>query len=69
VKGGSLFPAWLDRAFQRPPFIETTAMKTITTCVALSFLLALSACNTMQGFGKDVSKAGDKIENKAEKSK
>jgi entericidin A len=44
-------------------------MKTITTCVALSFLLALSACNTMQGFGQDVSKAGNKIENKAESNK
>jgi len=44
-------------------------MKTITTCVALSFLLALSACNTMQGFGEDVSKAGNKIENKADSKK
>jgi len=44
-------------------------MKIITTCVALSFLFALSACNTMQGFGEDVSKAGNKIENKAESSK
>lgn len=44
-------------------------MKTITTCVALSFLLALSACNTMAGLGQDVSKAGDKLENKAERSK
>ena len=69
MKGGLLFPAWLDRALQLPTFLETKAMKTITTCVALSFLLALSACNTMQGFGKDVSKAGDKIENKADKSK
>jgi len=44
-------------------------MKTITTCVALSFLLALSACNTMQGFGQDVSKAGNKIEDKADSKK
>lgn len=44
-------------------------MKTITTLVALSFLLALGACNTMQGFGQDVSKAGNKIEDKAETKK
>jgi predicted small secreted protein len=44
-------------------------MKTITTCVAVSFLLLLSACNTMEGLGQDVSKAGNKIENKAATSK
>ena len=44
-------------------------MKTITTFVALSFVLLLSACNTMQGLGEDVSKAGNKIENKAQSSK
>ena len=30
---------------------------------------SLSACNTMAGVGKDVEKAGDKIENKAEDCK
>jgi entericidin A len=44
-------------------------MKTIITGVAAAFLLALSACNTMQGFGEDMSKAGNKIENKAESKK
>jgi predicted small secreted protein len=29
---------------------------------ALMTLLALSACNTIQGIGKDVQKAGEKIE-------
>jgi predicted small secreted protein len=48
---------------------RTQAMKTITTFVALTFLLALGACNTMQGFGEDVSKAGNKIESKAESKK
>jgi predicted small secreted protein len=37
--------------------------------VRLSALIAalslLAACNTMQGFGKDVKKVGDKIENAA----
>jgi entericidin A len=29
----------------------------------------MSGCNTVQGFGKDMSKLGDKIENKAEEKK
>ena len=44
-------------------------MKTITTVVALSFLLALGACNTMHGFGQDMNKAGNKIEDKADSKK
>ena len=32
-------------------------------------VMSLSACNTMQGLGKDISKLGDKIENKAEEKK
>lgn len=30
-------------------------------------LVGLSACNTMRGFGKDLSKVGQKIENAAER--
>jgi entericidin A len=37
----------------------------------LSFMLVMMAfltgCNTVEGFGKDVSKAGDKIESAAKK--
>lgn len=29
---------------------------------------ALTACNTMEGFGKDVEKTGEKIEDSAEKN-
>jgi entericidin A len=36
--------------------------------IAVGFL-GLSGCNTMEGLGKDVSKLGDKIENKAEEKK
>ncbi len=32
-------------------------------------LIALSGCNTMAGFGKDVEKLGSKIEKKAEEKK
>lgn len=30
---------------------------------------SLSGCNTMEGFGKDLKKVGDKIEKKAEEKK
>ncbi|KFL37097.1 entericidin A/B family lipoprotein [Arenimonas donghaensis] len=36
---------------------------------ALLAAFALSGCNTVQGFGKDVSKAGDELEEAAEEAK
>jgi predicted small secreted protein len=33
----------------------------------LCFVLLLAACNTMQGFGKDVQKGGEAIEKAAKK--
>ena len=42
-------------------------MKTIATLIALSFALALAGCNTVRGFGQDVQKVGDKIEEKAKR--
>ena len=38
-------------------------MKTIVIMLATVF--ALVACNTMEGAGKDIEKAGDKIQQKA----
>lgn len=42
-----------------------------TNMVFMTILLmagmALSACNTVEGFGKDLSKLGDKIADKADK--
>ena len=35
-------------------------------CLVLMTML-LSACNTMEGFGRDVEKVGNKIENAAKK--
>lgn len=32
-------------------------------------VFGMAGCNTVQGFGKDMSKLGDKIENKAEEKK
>lgn len=37
--------------------------------ITAGVVLNLGGCNTMQGLGKDVSKLGDKIENKAEEKK
>ena len=34
-----------------------------------STMFVLSACNTMEGFGKDVQKVGGKIEQKADEKK
>ena len=42
-------------------------MKTIATLLALSFTLALAACNTLRGAGQDIQKAGNVIEDAAKK--
>ena len=42
-------------------------MKTIATLIALSFAFALAGCNTVAGVGKDVQKAGEKVEDAAKK--
>jgi predicted small secreted protein len=43
--------------------------KFISAFFALAFALGLAGCNTIEGVGKDVSKAGDKIEEAAKKNK
>ena len=35
--------------------------------VAFAFTIPLAGCNTMKGAGQDVQKAGQKVENAAEK--
>ena len=42
-------------------------MKTIAALLAVAFLLA--ACNTVEGFGQDLKKAGSKIEDTANRKK
>ena len=37
--------------------------------LAIIGILALSGCNTMEGFGKDLKQLGSKIEKKAEEKK
>jgi predicted small secreted protein len=47
----------------------TTVKTLLSIVVTLVALLSLSACNTIEGIGKDISRAGDKIEETAKKSK
>jgi len=43
-------------------------MKKLLTIMALAAWIALLAgCNTMHGLGEDISKSGDKIQDKAER--
>jgi entericidin B len=48
-------------------------MKSIKAVIAMfvgaSFLLALGACNTMEGAGKDVKAAGSKVESESAEHK
>jgi predicted small secreted protein len=38
-----------------------------TLALLLATVIGLAACNTMAGFGKDMEKAGEKIQDKAKK--
>ncbi|MGK6321221.1 entericidin A/B family lipoprotein [Sphingomonas sp. DT-204] len=44
-------------------------MRKITAAFALAAVLALGACNTVEGVGKDVSSAGDTVAKTADDSK
>ncbi len=44
-------------------------MKKVALAFCLMSSLALSACNTVAGFGQDLSKAGDQLEETAEEAK
>ena len=43
--------------------------KLLVSLSSLAFVLGLVGCNTIEGMGKDIGKAGDKIEETAKKSK
>jgi predicted small secreted protein len=42
-------------------------LKRLTVLMLALTMIALSACNTVQGVGKDVQKAGEKLEDAAKK--
>lgn len=44
-------------------------MKQVLRVFAILAIFNLAACNTMSGFGKDMSKLGGKIEQKADEHK
>ena len=44
-------------------------MKTVVTLLALCFAFGLAGCNTVQGAGQDIQKAGSAVENAATKKK
>ena len=46
------------RSMLMPNFIKRTMISALT----IGILLALGGCNTMQGLGKDVEKAGEAIQ-------
>ena len=41
----------------------------IAAIIGASFVLGLAACNTIEGAGKDVKAAGNKVENEAAEHK
>ena len=44
-------------------------MKLVSTLLILAFATVLSACNTMEGAGKDIQRGGEKLENAADHNK
>jgi predicted small secreted protein len=38
----------------------------IALALVINFILILTGCNTIEGLGKDIKKAGEKIEDAAE---
>jgi len=43
--------------------------KIISVLSILMFAFSLSACNTMQGLGKDVERGGEKVQGAADRAK
>ena len=47
--------------------MKTTTMHKLLALLGLVSLLGLSACNTVEGVGKDIQKAGETLEGAAKK--
>ena len=54
-----------SESFSEADLLEEIAMKLLL--IMLATVAALIGCNTMEGAGKDIEKAGDKIQEKAKK--
>jgi predicted small secreted protein len=48
-------------------FAKETNMKKIAAIFIALWMLALTGCNTVHGLGKDVEKAGEAIQRKADR--
>ncbi len=48
---------------------ETTMYQLIVIFICIAISLLATACNTMEGLGKDVQKGGKKLERSADKNK
>lgn len=46
-----------------------TSRKFLSVLAGLFFMVAFSACNTVEGVGKDIKKGGEVIEKAAERAK
>ena len=44
---------------------KESAMKRLFSLLCIVSLLGLTGCNTVSGFGRDVQKVGDKVEDQA----
>jgi len=42
-------------------------MRKLSLLLLVAYATMLAACNTMEGFGRDVERVGDKIEQKAQR--
>jgi len=72
---------WLDMCLaapeaRKPRLLKETVMSTkmnvvrvLGIAIVTSTLLSVMGCNTMEGAGKDTQKAGEKIENAADRNK
>jgi predicted small secreted protein len=76
LKGGRLAwwstPRAVETTVLRNPSLEKS-MKLFTNLLKVAFVLSIfvvvPACNTMEGAGKDTQRAGEKMENAADRNK
>lgn len=52
------------------PRNDSTGIRLLLALIALAFVLPqLNGCNTMQGAGKDIERAGEEIQEEAEENR